>query len=253
VPAPRINPQRARLGARLRGLRAAQFRSGSALARQLGWQQTRVSKLELGSQLPSPDDLDTWVEATGAGPDVRAQLGELLTQARIEYRVWSGVYRTGAIATCQAEIAAVEAEATVICEYQPAMMPGLAQTPAYAREMLSIPGGTILTGATPDSIESLIVERVKRQELLYQPGRHVQVILGEAALWTHFGTLNTLRGQLDRLVTLSGLASVELGVLPVADGATFSSHGGSPAGSASLACPVRTWLRQRPCRAPAKA
>jgi hypothetical protein len=38
-----------------------------------------------------------------------------------------------------------------------------------------------------------------------------------------------------------------------ADGDTFSSHGGSPAGSAWTACPVRTWLRQRPCRAPAKA
>jgi hypothetical protein len=89
VPALRITSRRARLGARLRELRATRFRSGSVLARQLGWQQ--------------------------------------------------------------------------VCEYQPAMMPGLVQTPAYAREMLSVPGGAILTGATPDSIEALIVERVKRR------------------------------------------------------------------------------------------
>jgi len=216
VPAPRTTPQRVRLGTRLRELRASRFRSGSALARHLGWQQTRVSKLELGSQLPSPDDLDTWVTATGAGPEVRVELGDLLTQARIEYRVWGDAYSSGAIATVQAEIAALEAEATVIREYQPAMMPGLVQTPAYARELLSIPGGAILTGATATSIEALVTERVKRQELLYQPGRHIQVILGEAALWTHFGTLDTLRGQLDRLIVLSGLASIELSVLPVA-------------------------------------
>lgn len=132
MPAPRITPQRARLGARLRELRATRFRSGSALARHLDWQQPRVSKLELGSQLPSLDDLDTWVEAAGAGPDVRAELGELLTQARIEYSVWGDVYRSGAIATRQAQIGALEADATVIREYQPdqqasrAMLEGLA-------------------------------------------------------------------------------------------------------------------------------
>lgn len=211
-----ISPQRARLGARLRDLRATRFRSGSALARHLNWQQTRVSKLELGSQLPSPEDLDIWVEATGAGPDVRAELGELLTRARIGYNVWDDVYRSGAIAIRQAEIAALEAGAAVIREYQPAMVPGIIQTPAYAREMLSIPGGAVLTGATPPSVEALVAERVKRQEILYQPGRRVQVILGEPALWTYFGTVDTLRGQLDRLITMSGLASVELGVLPVA-------------------------------------
>jgi transcriptional regulator with XRE-family HTH domain len=216
VSARRISPQRARLGARLRDLRASRFRSGSALARHLGWQQTRVSKLELGSQLPSPEDLDIWIEATGAGPEARAELGELLTRARIEYRVWDDAYRSGAIATRQAEIAALESKVSTIREYQPAMVPGILQTPAYAREMLSIPGGAVLTGATPSSIESLIAERVKRQEVLYQPGRHIQVVLGEPALWTYFDTTDTLRGQLDRLVTLSGLVSVELGVLRIA-------------------------------------
>jgi transcriptional regulator with XRE-family HTH domain len=216
VSARRISPQRARLGARLRDLRASRFRSGSALARHLGWQQTRVSKLELGSQLPSPDDLDIWIEATGAGPEARAELDELLTRARIEYRVWDDAYRSGAIATRQAEIAALESEVSTIREYQPAMVPGILQTPTYAREMLSIPGGAVLTGATPSSIESLIAERVKRQEVLYQPNRNIQVVLGEPALWTYFGTTDTLRGQLDRLVTLSGLASVELGVLRIA-------------------------------------
>lgn len=68
----RVSPQRARLGDRLRELRAARFRSGAAMARHLDWFQTRVSKLELGAQLPSDEDLDAWVAATDAGPGVRA-------------------------------------------------------------------------------------------------------------------------------------------------------------------------------------
>ena len=114
------------------------------------------------------------------------------------------------------DLAALESKVRTIREYQPAMVPGILQTPAYTRDMLSIPGGAVLTGATPSSIESLVAERVKRQEVLYQPGRHIQVVLGEPALWTYFDTIDTLRGQLDRLVTLSGLASVELGVLRIA-------------------------------------
>ncbi len=225
-----VSAQRARLGTRLRELRASRFPSGSAMARHLGWQQTKVSKFELGTQLPTPEELDLWVAAVDAGEAERAELGGLLTHARVTYSVWADVYRARGIAARQAQIGAAEASATVIREYQPAMMPGLVQTVAYAREMLSAPGGPVLIGATPESIEELIVERVKRQELLYQPGRQVQIVLGEAALRVHFGSVNTLRGQLDRLVMLAGLDSVDLRVLltaepsPILPLAGFSLH-----------------------------
>ena len=57
-------------------------------------------------------------------------------------------------------------------------------------------------------------ERIKRQDVLYQPGNTIQLVLGQAALHTRFGALETLVGQLDRLVSLIGLASVEIGVVP---------------------------------------
>jgi hypothetical protein len=71
----------------------------------------------LGSQLPSDEDLDAWVAATGAGPDVRAELGELLARARIEHRVWGDDYRSGSIAASQAQIGELETEAAIIREY----------------------------------------------------------------------------------------------------------------------------------------
>lgn len=212
----KIIPQRARLGERLRELRATRFRSGAALARHLDWQQTRVSKFELGAQLPSDDDLDAWVAATGAGPQVRAELAELLTRARIEQKTWAEDYRGGGIAASQAQIGELEAEATLIREYQPSMVPSIVQTVAYAREMLTAPGGPVLVGATPDAVEALISERVKRQALLYERRRQVQIVLGQAALTVHFGSVDTLIGQLDRLVTVAGLPSVDLRVLPAA-------------------------------------
>lgn len=212
-----VSAQRARLGARLRELRATHFRSGARLAHHLGWQQSRISKLETGVQLPSPEDLDTWVAATQSGPDARAELGELLTQARIGYTVWSDEYRAGTIAEHQARIGENEAASTLIREYRPSHLPGIVHTVPYARELLTIPGGVVLTGATFDSIEGLIQRRADRQQLLYHSGRRIQILLGEAALRVHFGTVNALIGQLDRLVMLAGLESVELGILSSAE------------------------------------
>jgi hypothetical protein len=222
----KVSPQRARLGDRLRELRAARFRSGAAIARHLDWRQTRVSKLELGAQLPSDEDLDAWVAATEAGAGVRAELAELLTQARIEHREWGADYRSGSIAASQAQIGELEAKATVLREYWPSMLPSIVQTPAYAREMLMAPGGPVLVGATPESVEANIAERVKRQALLYEPGRQVQIVLGQAALTVYFGSVETLIGQLDRLVALSGLASVDLRVLPAAVASPILPLGG---------------------------
>lgn len=226
MPPRNISPQRARLGERLRELRAARFRSGAAMARYLDWQQTRVSKLELGSQLPSDEDLSAWVAATGAGPDVHAELRELLAQARVEHKSWSEAYRSGSIAASQAEIGDLEAGARIIREYQPSMLPSIVQTIAYAREMLTAPVGPVLLGANPERVEELIAERVKRQALLYEPGRQVRIVLGQAALMVHFGSVSTLIGQLDRLVILAGLPSVDLRALPSAASSPILPLGG---------------------------
>lgn len=97
--------------------------------------------------------------------------------------------------------------------YQPSLIPALCR-PSRTPGSYSLFLGPVLAGSTPDRIEALIAERVKRQELLYQPARHVQIVLGEAALTVHFRAVDTLLGQLDRLVTLAGLPSVDLRVLP---------------------------------------
>lgn len=71
------------LGCQLRRLRARRFRSGSELARHLGWPQPRVSKVETGRRLLSQDELGVWLSAVGASPDEEAAAVELLGQARL--------------------------------------------------------------------------------------------------------------------------------------------------------------------------
>jgi hypothetical protein len=173
-----------------------------------------VSKLETGKQIPTDDDLDAWVTATGARSEQAAELAGLLSAARIEYATWRGVQRTaGGLAGRHAERAAWEAATTRIAEYQPAMVPGLVQTAAYARALLTSPLASAMD-ITEAVADALVAERVKRQDILYQPGRAIEVVLGEAALWNTPSTVATLQGQLDRLISFAELPSLQFGVVP---------------------------------------
>ncbi len=195
-------------------LRALRFRSGSELARALGWQQTKVSKLERGVQLPKSSELELWVRETGADSDVLAELIDLLAAARLEYRSWGDAWQTpGGIGASQDEIAELDARATRIWEYQPAMVPGLVQTVAYAREVLTVAGGPRILGAEAGQIEERIAAQLRRQQVLYTPGKTIQLVMGEGALRTRFGERSTMVGQLDRLVSLAQLPNVEIAVL----------------------------------------
>jgi transcriptional regulator with XRE-family HTH domain len=221
VPPP-ISPQRARLGRRLRELRAAAFPSGGALARHLreqhpnsSWHQTRVSKLERGEQRPTETDIAQWVQATGASADEHERLLEMLKAVWIAYATHRDAYgQHGGAAGDQASIYSREVGTTRIASFQPSMVQGLLQTAAYARELLSQPCGPLAFGATEDEIEAMVAARIKRQEVLYEPGKQVELLLGEAALHTRVGSVATLAGQLDRLVAVAGLDTVELGVVP---------------------------------------
>ncbi|MGH3621256.1 MAG: helix-turn-helix domain-containing protein [Sciscionella sp.] len=214
MPAP-ITPRRALLARRLRELRAAAFPSGSALARHLGWHQTRVSKLEQGTQRPTDDDLCQWAEAVGASKEQLDELYALVSATRVEYATFGQRYqRHGGAVAEQETTAYADAASTRIAEFQPAMIPGLLQTVAYARDVLTRPCGPAAAGASPDEIDQIVGKRMERQQILYHPRQKIQLIMGEAALHTRFGETETLLGQLDRLLALTGFAHVEIGVVP---------------------------------------
>ncbi|MGH3915354.1 MAG: helix-turn-helix domain-containing protein [Pseudonocardiaceae bacterium] len=208
--------ERVRLATRLRDLRAATGLSGNRFAAErINWPQSRVSRLETGTQLPTEDDIHTWVAAAGSDSAAEAQLLELLEQARIEYATWRHTYRrSGGAGGKQISIARLEAQATRIRGFQPAMVIGLLQTPAYARELLTLPGSPLAYAESDVVLDDVVAQRMIRQQALYQPGKQVQLVMGEAALHHSVGTTGTLLGQLDRLLTMTALPSVDVRIIP---------------------------------------
>jgi transcriptional regulator with XRE-family HTH domain len=208
--------ERRRLGARLRQLREAAGPSGNTLAGRLGWQQSKVSRIETGKQLPSPEDVRAWAAELQAGPGVVDELLALLDRARAEYATWREHYRAaGGAAAKQVDLLAFESQATRIGRFQVAMIPGLLQTAEYARELLHLPCGPGLWGADEEQLARMVAARMQRQQVLYQPGKRIQVVILEAALRTRVVSPAALAGQLDRLVAVAGLPTLELGVIPI--------------------------------------
>ena len=206
--------ERRRLAEALKELRIGEGLSGARLAGLIGWPQSKVSRIETRSQLPSEDDVGAWVAATNAPPGTLDALLAILRGARIEYAAWKDAFRESGADGVQAGILELEAQSTRIAEFQPSIISGLVQTSEYADELLRLPSGPLSFGADDASVDRMIAERMERQRVLYQPDRRIQVVMLEGALRTRLVSADVLAGQLDRLIAVSGLPALELGIIP---------------------------------------
>ncbi|MFF6939969.1 helix-turn-helix domain-containing protein [Streptomyces lavendulae] len=199
---------RVALGARLRELRAET--TGRDLAARLGWSQSKVSKLETGRQTATPTDLDEWAGATGhpeAAEELRARLQGLESRSRS----WRRQLRAGHRPV--QDMLTVEYErSTHLRAWEGAMVVGLLQTADYARHVFN--RYAELHQSVRD-IEDAVRARMRRQEILYQPGRQFDIVMWEAALHAGVCPPQVLAAQLDRLAGVIGLDTVRLGIVPL--------------------------------------
>jgi transcriptional regulator with XRE-family HTH domain len=201
------------LGARLRALRqAVPGLSGARLAYRLEWAQSKVSRIETGRQLPTEEDLTAWLDTVGAPADQYAPLFATLAAARDEYATFRRQLRRGAVAVKQDDLRALEA-ATQVRSFENVVIPGLLQTAEYARHILTAAYVAAAVDVDDEDLAEATRRRLRRQEILYTPGR-VRLIIGEAALYYRTCPPDVMRGQLDRLLTLLDLDSARIGVVP---------------------------------------
>lgn len=195
------------LGRRLRELRGG--KTQRELAALLEWPQAKVSKLETGRQTATPDDLKAWAEGTGH-LEVAGELVARLQGLETHTRSWRRQLRAGHRPV--QDVLTVEYERTTDFRvWQGAMVVGILQTPDYARHVFS---RMAELQQSPRDVEDAVRARVRRQELLYQPGRTFHIVLWEAALHAGMAPPDVLAAQLDRLASVIGLDTVRLGIVP---------------------------------------
>jgi transcriptional regulator with XRE-family HTH domain len=200
------------LAERLRRLRRSAGLTGDQLASRLGWARTKVPKIENGHQMPTEEDVTRWVEACGQPPDMAAEYLDLLTRAQTQYRRWKHELRQGH-AAMQISWDRLVRQARSVRNFEIVVIPGLLQTPEYARYRAV--EAVRNYGAAEGGVDEAVTMRMRRQEVLYEPGRTFEFVTTEAALRIGACPAEAMIGQLDRLSVLSQLPNITLGIIPL--------------------------------------
>ncbi|MDX3091550.1 helix-turn-helix transcriptional regulator [Streptomyces sp. ME02-6978a] len=197
------------LGARLRELRAEAGLQGKELADRLGWQRSKVSRLENGKQTATAADLHAWAQALGV-PAESADLLSRLRGLKSRQRSWRRQLATGHRAVQDRYVAAYRRTETVR-GYEATVVPGLFQTPSYARHLLLLNADLM---QSPRDTDEAVTARMRRQEVLYEDGHSFRVLIWEGTLHARVGPDDVMAGQHDRLIGLIGMPQVTLGIVP---------------------------------------
>jgi transcriptional regulator with XRE-family HTH domain len=203
--------RRRRLAAELRGLRDQAGLSVTEAAKQLDWQASRLSRIETRQSGIAAPDLRKLLNLYEVEDDgYRTYLAELAR--RVNERGWWQKY-AGLIGSDYADLISLEGEARTIRSYEQELVPGLLQTPEYARAVIRVSRPT----DTAQEIGRLVEIRMERQEILTRseplPPRF-NVVLSEGALRRPVGGYDVMREQLEYLMRPRDRANVTVQVLP---------------------------------------
>jgi transcriptional regulator with XRE-family HTH domain len=183
-----------------------------AAREQRGWSQA-----DLAGQIPYSLSTISMVEALHRVPtrDLASHLDKAFgtpgTFARLEGRL-----RDLPFPASFRPFAAYEAEATALYVFEHSLIPGLLQTPEYARAVLATRPNT-----AEDEIDNLVAARLARQVILTRdepPPPLLWALIDEAVLHRPVAPAEVMRDQLARLVEISRRPNVTVQVLPYSAG-----------------------------------
>jgi transcriptional regulator with XRE-family HTH domain len=203
------------VGVVLARLRRARGWSGARLAAMVGMSQPKISRLERGVGTPDPADVGKVARALGANEQVAVSLIARAERSHDRMTDWRPA-STGLTAQ-QMSVGRWEAAARVIDEFDPALVPGLLQSSGYAKEVLQKFQRINAIDAETSSelaVAAAVSERIRRQEILADPGKSFHFILTEAVLRNEICKPAEMLAQIGR-IRESALyrASVEITVI----------------------------------------
>ena len=183
-----------------------------ALSTRIYVSASLIRKVEAGTRTPTEELAKACDDTLGCG----GALVELYTRLSPAFRdrsypVWFGKWPD------------IEAAARSLRTFEPLVVPGLLQTEAYARAILST-----RLGDTEDEVEELVAGRMKRQAIL---GRDdppmLWVIMDEGVLRRGVGGPGVMRAQLAHLQEMARRPDIVIQVIPLSTAAHQGLNGGA--------------------------
>ncbi|PDP85459.1 transcriptional regulator [Glycomyces fuscus] len=172
------------------------------------WTQGRVAE-----QLSCSTSLISYWELAIYAPQLKEcqALDHIFETSGIFERSWSS-FNSESIYPAGAQTAVdFERTATEIRQYHTILVPGLAQTPAYARATYM----AMQPFADEDALDRLVESRMKRQAILGGADRPLLwVVLDEGVIRRVLGSKATMREQLGHLLKMSDQRVLKLQIVP---------------------------------------
>lgn len=185
---------RRRLGSELRRLREEANLRLDAVAKEMEWSASKISRMENGQSIPKIWDVKNLLTLYQAPERLREKLLRWAGQGKPQG--WWNPY-VDAIPAAEYYIS-LEAEAVAMDTYCTPFVNTLLQTPDYARAVLS----GILPELSDQQLEQLVEVRLRRQEGVHRADDPVQLraVLDEADLHRVIGSPAIMRNQLAALL-----------------------------------------------------
>ncbi|MET8163605.1 helix-turn-helix transcriptional regulator [Streptomyces sp. NPDC005329] len=200
------------VGVQLAGIREDAGFSQDQAARAVGFSAAKLSRIEAGKGRKPPVEADVRALLSLYGTDDHeaSVLLRLLRQAGEPG--WWQRYDKRLMPEWFDRLVGLQEAATTIRTFEIQYVPGLLQTPAYARAVVE----RGLPSATSREVERRVELRTRRTELLRRPDApRVWAVLDESVLLRVLGGREVMREQLTHLVELAGLPHVTVQVVPL--------------------------------------
>lgn len=192
-----------------------------AVAPLLDFTATKLSRLERGQSSVRASDVALLVDRYAATEDDREWAIETAKQCKQRGR-WTG-YRSTYAKNFRMAVD-LEADSTVIRQYQVELVPGLLQTEAYTRALFAL----TVPSQVNEHVENSVKARIARQGVLTKTDApEIHFILSESSIRRMAGSPAVMREQLDHVASIGTLRNVHLQVLPFR-AQTHPGQAGSP-------------------------
>jgi transcriptional regulator with XRE-family HTH domain len=190
----------------LRRLRERAGLTGEEVAHRLGWSGSKLSRIELHRIGVKRNDVRDLLGLYGVDSPHREELLALADESK--QRNWLEVV-TSSFAPEHAEYFHAEAEARSIWNWEPQVVPGLLQTPEYARAVVQL-WLTMFPGPQKEADRRVETRLVRQQLLTRDPPLELSVVIDQSVLHRRFGDRAVMHDQLVRLAEASELPNVEV-------------------------------------------
>lgn len=210
-PSTSVQAARRALAQRLRELRLDAGLTGREAAARCGWHPAKTSRLESAKAFPSDADIRAWCKACGA----ENQIADLIAASRDAdsmYIEWRRLQRGGLRQLQESRVPLYE-RTRLFRTYSSHVMPGLLQTPEYARALLS--AITEFRG-THDDVAEAVEARMARSDVIRRGHHRFVMLMEESVLRYQIGDPAVMAGQLGSLLSAMALPAVSLGIIPFA-------------------------------------